>query len=456
MRVPHRHARWVLALPLVVGMSELALATPAAAIATADRYSDLREILRHRGVTEDRSAEDLLFQLVALGPDAIPSYFDLVTGRGIDDFLGDDPFVKSDWVLAPDELSLFARQALERMPAQAVLDHLLRAVRGDSELGIRLAAVRIVGELGQVEGLDLVWRTVEGLDELTLASVSIRAELSDALARILRQDNDAWRAIRDFFTTAEPDVRPILLSGLRSAGGPRAFEVIEDVLREESGTERAMVETLVALEVRYPWALSGRSAPFIEALADSSDKDERELAVHLSLEIADPAAVERVIEQLEDRELLVRLAAHRTLESIASMRLESDIDLWLDWFEEQSSSWDATSREFETALDASQAGASQAGTLARAARRFGRFAVHRHDAARLLAETLLEQPTTCWPASCRVLGRLGSNAALPGLLDAMEFGEEELQECAWEALQVISRTEKPQDIDLWRSFVEGS
>lgn len=243
----------------------------------------------------------------------------------------------------------------------------------------------------------------------------------------------------------------------RPVSAARARRVRPATTRSSSSTaehtsepvERAaIVACLAHKESLFPWRLAGTTAAARAELGRSRDVAQRCLAAELAAEVHDLDAVPRLIDGLDDPDPRVQRSAAQALRSMAHTALD-DAELWTEWFEREQAWWGEQAEGLFQDLTAVHPGTANA-----ALRTLAQHPLHRHEAAERIAQSLPNQPEPCSVGACLVLEKLGSRAALPGLVHALEQGTPPLRDAAWKALRTLTGEELPLDAEAWRTLLE--
>ena len=418
----------------------------AASAGPGDRAEVVRGVLRERGARDERSELEVVLELVSLGPQVIPVHYELVMGPGIDSLLeGATP--KTQWIVGPDRFPNLARQALARLPAEDVVRHLRSKVRRNTALDERLTVVRILGDLGSARGVELMLDIAEDAGTVALRHRSVHGTLERAFAACLQEDADSWRRVGRQLGGLDSGVLGVLVDAVALADHPRGIGFLEDLLGTDDELDLHVLEVLVGLQTRYPWRVDRSPSWYLSSLASDSDWTRRRLAATLVGRLGNHELVDMLIGLLEDSHPGVRNAAQAGLDEIAGVDLGEDSVLWKSWLDGELSWWNREAPELLARL-----GSMTPGPATGALRKLTRRPLFRHEVARAVAESLLDQNPVAAGSSCKALVDLGSTSAVPGLTDALERSEATVRASAWETLQALTGQLLPLDAHVWEEF----
>lgn len=412
----------------------------------APGLQDVRAVLLRRSLHDNRTPAELVTGLAALGADAVPALYGLVTGRELGALCGD--WQPSDWKCLPEEIPVLGAQALSGAPTSVVVEHLARALDQEPNLQERLVILRILSGQGSAEGLDLVWRSAGELEELGLSSPSVARALCDALVAILREDRRSWTSAEQRLEKLAPASLEVLLTAIGEAGQPRGMELLARLFASGSPPRSRVVEAMAELELACPWTLAGRTLEHCSAWLTSPDAAECAHAARLAGRLHALEAVPALIELVSHIDELVRRCAVDALQRMAGLPLDQDANAWSTWHEGELS-W--RQERWDTLLATLVSG--RPGPANEALRELAAHPLFRHEMARSLADSLSQQPRAVALSACAELERLGSRWSLPGLVAVLEGAEPELRDAARRALSAFTGESRERAVEPWRALV---
>lgn len=448
MGVERRPLGLLAALLLLLGVSTAASPRGAGSSADGEPYGELRAVLRRRSATDGRGGEQLVHDLVALGPGAIPELYALAVGRDLEVLVGAS-WEGAAWCCGPEEIPGLCARALGAAPSAAVLVQLARALEAGPALPERLTLLRLLGEQGSADGLELLVRMASELGALELSSPRGRAALLDASLAILRGDVRSFALLEHYLDAFEPSMRAVLVDAIGAAGRRRGMPVLERMLAEEPELEAEILTAMGELEDAHPWELTGRTMTHAARRLHAQDAAERALAARLVGAVHGLEAIPELIQLLNDDDAIVRRCAESSLQRIASVPLGSEAASWEAWLQREEGWREANWTRLSDALVAARPGPAN-----EALRELTRHPLFRHEAALLIAESLVQQQRAVAVAACSELERLGSRWALPGLVKALENGQPQVRAAAWHALRHLTGEDLELSLELWRARID--
>ncbi|MBK7877600.1 MAG: hypothetical protein IPJ77_18075 [Planctomycetes bacterium] len=191
-----------------------------------------REILRILGPVNLRGRvhEDVVFELVQLGPDAAPALFAFLAGtmEGPAPRVEETPVPDSDEPVVLPEVprdDVIVIDALKRLPNAKVVPAIASAIlRGTVD--VKLVGVRVLGELGGPRAVDAWIDGMTSFEPIHLNRAYVQAPTEEALAQILEHDDEAFAALAAHAKTLEPRLLPAVVRGLGGSGRAKAVDVL--------------------------------------------------------------------------------------------------------------------------------------------------------------------------------------------------------------------------------------
>lgn len=377
----------------------------------------LERALRRQSASDARTTEQLVEQLVALGPGRIPTWFGWLAGEGVETlFLSGDVFRPQDWLVRPDDLSALARRTLAALPGDAVVAFLERETgAGRPAPEVLLNTFAVLEELGSARGLELTWRLAEEVgDDIEVARLHDAA--LGALTAILARDRSSWRLVARRLPEAAAPLTALVLEACREANRPEAQPLLLDLLSrvEDSGGRREVLTSIASVERRFPWLFDGQTVRAVQRCWLGLEPADRVAVAGRLGENEDPEAVDLLIELLASPDRRAQATAEAALQALAGLSHGRDVEAWKRWHERESAWWERESEDLFRALEGTPARAFAAlETLAR-------HPLHRRAVALGIGASLPYQQPDVLRRSCDFLVALGSPAALPALLDLEE------------------------------------
>lgn len=374
----------------------------------------LERALRRHSADDARTVDQLVEELVALGPARIPTWFGWLGGAGVEAlFLSGDVFRPGDWLVRPEDLPALARRTLGRLPADAVVAFLERETRGGRPAAdVELNTFAVLEELGSARGLELVWRLVGEIgDDLEIPRLHEAA--LGALEATLARDPAAWRSIGTRLMEAGGEERELLVEAFREAHRPEAQPLLIDLLArvQDSAGRREILESIAAVERRFPWRFDGHTVRAVQRCWLGLDPSDRVAVAGQLASSEDPEAVGLLVELLQNPDPRARATAERALHDLGGVSHGRDAQAWTRWHQREVDWWERESEDLFLALEGTPAQAVAALEV------LARHPLYRRAVALGIGASLPYQKPEVLRRSCDFLVALGSPAALPALLE---------------------------------------
>lgn len=417
--------------------------------ASADASSEaLRDVLLLRE-HDGRTRDDVLAEMVGLGPSAIPSLFGLYAGTKVSLFR-EDAFER--WWGRPDGYGELALDALCAMPPDPVLAHVLEAVSSDStEAGLdtRLAGLGVLGALGSARGLPGLLRIAETSGPRELGSPVVRSAFRGAIDGILRTDRLAVRALEKEVDQLGLPLATLLAETCGHSQEPDALRLLEGLAGRSPELDRAVAAGIAELTDRFPWRQLVTS-PELLRLARSEHPEVRAAAVLALASTGDAGVVPVLLAALEDPEGVVSRAARAALARVSGLGSSRTAEQWTTWFRTEVRWWTEHREEYELVF-----AGEDAALIARATRELGRHPIARGWLSERLALALARLEGPYRIGFVRTLEELDSRRAVPGLVDLLFDPDAATRSAAGDALRALTGQSLPSEPRIWERYVNG-
>lgn len=395
-------------------------------------------------------------ELAALGPRAIPALLEALALRPLPpdprprSASKKDTAARSDGVQHADPVADALLDALLEMPGVKLRGALEESIARDASTPARCAVLRCLGRAGTARDLALLARAAAPAAAGEPVAEDVRRALVHALLQVLAGDPSACGAIEGVYPRIVPDVRPGFLEALGLRADDAALRCLSRLLHVD-----AELRSRVLVEIGRVAAKSSRPVDddvlanvrrcLIEV--DSASLPEAILAVGW---LDDCESIPQLIALLSSEHRGARANALWSLQRISRLGIRDTPERWAAWYASEREWW----ARVWPALADDLHGADR--TRLRVA--LAQLGLRRLDRDRLAAEvaaTLQLEDLTTQNLACVVLGQLGSRAALPALITALEHDDTVVRTSAWHALRQITGLDLPPDAALWRESLSG-
>ncbi|MFN0244285.1 MAG: HEAT repeat domain-containing protein [Planctomycetota bacterium] len=390
-------------------------------------------------------------ELAALGPRAIPALLEVLALRPRPRDPTPRSSSKSDAraklhdTPPADPIAESLLAALVEMPGIKLRSALEDSIARDSSARARCAVLRCLGRAGTARDLALVARAACTVAPDEPMADEVRSALVRALLEVLARDPSACGAIEGVYPHVAPVVRPGFLEALGLRAGDAALRSLSRLLHIDADLRaRALVEIgraaakssrpvdddVLANVRRY--LVEGVPAGLPEAI----------LAVGY---LDDCESIPQLIALLSSEHRGARANAQWSLQRITRLGFRDTPDQWAAWYASEMEWWTRVWPSLAEDLHG-----RDRTRLRVALAQLGSRNLDRHRLAVEVAATLQVEDLTTQDLACAVLGQLGSSAAVPALIAALEHDDAAIRTSAWSALRKITGLDLPLDAVRWR------
>lgn len=373
---------------------------------------DVAAILE-RSAQAQRGDAHLSAELAALGPASIPDLFTVLA-------FGPRP----ERALSGSEEDALA-DALASFGPAPLRSLFKRRLTADAPTEERLAALQVLRRIGTSQEVPFVRLAVPG------ASPALAPALQETCTAILGRDARALETLRRWMLGAPIEVGTALAAAVGESACPQALHALTSTLGFRDDLDAELLAAIAPLAARAPKPLDEELLKPIEDALRSDDAAVLRPAALALGHAQDSGALPVLIDLVEHESRGVSTAASWALTEITGLRLH-DAERWRawlraerSWFEQQGPRVHAELRSNETEL---------------AVRALGELSSHRwrrHELALDALAALQHADPVVRRLACLVLARLGSSAAEPALLHALEDTDESVARGAREALEAL-------------------
>jgi HEAT repeat protein len=400
--------------------------------------------LRTEGAT--RAPDDVLVRrLVAVGPSATPVLFDLASALGLEAFLG--AAADEAWLCPPERMSQLAFAALAELPQVPVRAYLRERCTLHPERETRVPALRILGDQGATEGLELLLALCleSGLE---LAHPSVRRAAADSLGRLIRSDDAALRRLEDHLLEATPELQLMACEALAGCARADSVRLLTRLFGRSDALDLAALEALAMLGSNHPWLVGEPVSARLRASLERGRSDLQAAAAQALGRTRDAQAVPSLVASLGAPE--IARAAEWALREITGEQRVRGESAWRAWLARERVWWEEEGEAYLTALDAREEGAFVTALRALEFHPLGRDRI-----AHALEPVLGDLSPELAVLACRVLTRLGARRAVPSVAELLFSSEANVRAAALESLQQLTGAILPGEPRLWEDYVAG-
>ncbi len=410
---------------------------PVASAQRADVERAARALIASCAEAGAEAREDILGDVVALGPGAIAVLVETLATDRLD---GDPP--------APLDADLRARLlgALAALPADHVAAH-LRGTRRRPDAPPPELALEILARAGTASCFPLALELATPPPDELGPEPRIYFALQAALAAIVEREPWSTRALIALVPELEPAAQAAAIGGLGSAPSPATLEALSQLLRAGAELEPLVLLALdrvaSALEPPFDVAVLARVRPLLDG-----DEERVALAARALGSLEDAESVEPLIGLLESPSSLVRAAARAGLCRIAGRDFRDEPERWRRWYEAEALAWKVEGPEHVARL-----GSDESAEVLRAVRALGRGRLFRHERAGWIAACLAHDDEVVVVEACRALAGLGSSTSIMPLAERLGDPSDAVRSAAAKALSLILGVVPPDEPEAWEQLL---
>ncbi len=343
------------------------------------------------------------------------------------------PEPDSDAPLDPESVPARPRvllAALAAFPRVAVLDEIDRLLVVDEGVDMRLALVRLLGDLGGSGSLDRVLAIATELDPMQWQRAFVQEPIELALSRLLAQD---MRVATDFVARmryADPALAKIFAHALVRAGAYQMAAPLTQILGRDARLDACVVETIGEFGDVVSGTLSDAALGRMRLLLDHKDPRLVAAVANTLARLGDAESAPRLVDLLDHPDASRRAAAAAALRTLTGVSVGSNSAPWRGWLQREAT-WAVESLpELEKALEE-----PDAATIARVAAELRLHALYRHRAVALLLPALGAEDPVIAVFVCSVLPAFRSGASIAPLRALAEDGDSDLAAAARSAVE---------------------
>jgi hypothetical protein len=366
-----------------------------------------------RSAQAQRGDARLAADLAALGPASAPDLFTVLAfGSGLERALR-----------GPEEEAL--ADALASFGVGPLRTLLKRRLTASAPTEERLAALQVLERVGSSLDVPFVRLAVPG------SSSNLAPALQETCLAILRRDPRALEALRRWMLEAPIETGAALAAAVGESSGPQALQALTSTLGFRDDLDAELLAAIAPLAARAPKPLEEELLRPIEDALEGDDVHVLRGAALALGHAEDAGALPALIGLAQHESRAVTTAVAWALTEITGLRLH-DAERWRAWLRAESSWFEAEGPRLRFEL--------RSGKAEIAIRALGELSSHRlrrHELALLALAALEHRDPAVRRLACLAVARLGSRAAEPGLLRAIEDPDESVARGARQALEAL-------------------
>lgn len=400
----------------------LAAAASAPAPGVADLLRDVRDELA------DEREEPAGARIARLGPDVVAPILAVLE----DSRWPADEELPAARLSEPEAAALIG--ALGELYDPWVRSHLERLTR-DGSAGERVAALRVLAEIGEARDLVLVFRL--GASPADRLRRAFDHAVPLALAGILERGPGAFDELSAAWSELDAEGRQPVLLALRSVRTGPAVEFLLECL-DEPEPELDLLLALERLAADLPAVPAGLWLSGLRRQLGSRDADLRAAAAACLGHLEDLEAVPDLLDLLEDDAAKVRRCAVASLRRLSGCGFAEAPERWRAWYDAELAWWRSEAADVVDRLESGDPARSVPAALALRGHR-----LFLEDFLSELTGLLFGDEPAGRAAACHALAGMRRDTAVAVLVEALDGADADLEEAVRRALEAITGSADP-------------
>lgn len=371
----------------------------------------------------------LLAQLVAPGTDAIVPLFDILVQERIPRVQPQD----AAQILSVAQRGLLL-SALAKFPAERVRAELERRLPPPpkaADARDRLAALRVLSVIGRSADLDRLAGLAPRENDLLTPRSS--EALRGAYAAILRRDPTLLASGLRLLHGCDDAAASQLLHALGELRDKRALPLLEDCMRSLPQLAQQAIGLIALIGRSGDPIYDRRVAGWLAENLDPERSEWTRASLRALGALDDGPQVPALLSQLDSPHPGLREAALDSLRQVSGLQLRDSEAAWREWYAAECA-WLASGQPAaELALRSNKD--------AKVAEALDQYAAHRlfrEDRVPAVLEVLESGTPAMRTLCCAALARLGSQRALPALIERISDDDQVVAQAAWSAACELS------------------
>jgi len=389
-----------------------------------------------------RDPLELRRALVFLGERAIEPLFEVWVAGGV-------PVewqVGASRALVLDESSrAVVISVFDALPEDTVRRFLEELAGRETPMDVRIRAVRLVGEIGDVRSLRLMASLATPLeaDRGPIHRI-LRVAFADSLRRSLEREAIEVSHLRELFAGVVPGLRATLVEVMSDVPGAESGRSLAALLGRQPELDPLILSEIAGRERSSNPLDDEDLRTAVRSLLGSSDAMVLASAARASGILGDERAVEELVRIVAHDHSTVARNAADALWNITALGFGVDPERWARWYEEELDWWQQRSPEVLFALETAEGVEFTRAIVQGLERRLYRDRI----AASLVLRLRDEDPDRV-RLSCAALAQLGGGIALGELVECLDSTDEGVRKAAHSALIRLTGRDLPPRRSAW-------
>ena len=340
--------------------------------------------------------------------------------------------------------------ALARMGEDAVEAALVQWLAEETSIRARAAALLALGEVAPPDGLPRMLAIALTEEEEAL-DPALEKALRHGVAGVLERSDRALAVLERNWRLGRPELIPALALAVGDTRDPRGVAMLADVLTWHAEHGLLLMSQIQVIGPSPRRSVNRELGLMLAPLLRGDDARLASSALLTLAAIRDEALIPRAIELLEGDSEALATDAYSALRKVSGVSFPPVRSMWRHWHKSEVE-WFA--RDSRHAIDRLRSAKNE--EIVAAIRTLSEHRLYRGELVDALAEVLDHPSPAIRVHVCRGLQQLGTEAAVPALVQALDDTTEQVRKAAWLALVALTGLNDPPGAPVWRALDQVS
>lgn len=312
----------------------------------------------------------------------------------------------------------------------------------EAPLALRLAVLRVIGEVGGARDLDAAFAVVPARG--ASAPRDVLVALEEALLGVLRRDAEALALLRRMGWGDCTQAGEAAARALASAGSPAALDTLSSLLGFDPDLDLCLLREIGRAAIGE---VAGEDTlASVRPYLWSADPMVRREATLAAGTLADAGSAARLVELLDDPARPVNEAAHWSLREISGLPFPPSARRWRAWHAGETLWFRSQAPALIESL-----GSPQEREVLRAVTLLSAHRLHRRLLVEAIEDVLAHDRPAVRRLACAALRQLGAMGDAGAVVERLEDEDAAVGNEAWMLLRELTRLDLPADAGAWRA-----
>jgi HEAT repeat protein len=395
-----------------------------------------------RGAREPQTydAQGAASEIAALGGPVVPALLAMLAERNVPP-VGELP---KQGLSSLQESVVLA--AIARIGAEPVEQALAPWLASASSIRARSAALLVLGEVAPADGITRMLAIAITEEEVELDR-TLKDALRHGVAGVLERSDRALAVLEHNWRSGRPELIPALALAVGDTRNSQGVAILADILTWHAEHQLLLMSQIRLIGPSPRRSVNREVGRMLEPLLVGEDSAQTSAALLTLAALRDEALVPRAIELLAGDSQALAGTAHFALKKIAGLSFPPVHAIWKTWYDGEVEWFARDSRHEIARLDS-----GKDEEVVAVIRTISQHRLYREELADALAGALEHPNSTIRVHVCQGLQELGSEAAVPALVLALDDAHEQVRKAAWMALVSLTGINDPPEAASWREI----